>query len=171
MGAARRYRYVGPAELRSLARPDRAGQPVRTQAEFAAWLAGRTAGELAEPFTFVVDRAGALRLAPRRSEHVVCAGGDEVLCAGEIGFRLRAESGRREVETVGNQSTGYCPDTGAWPPLAEALDRAGIGRPAGFTYEVVFRRCPVCREVNVVREGYFFCVFCDGELPARWNVD
>ncbi|GEC07984.1 hypothetical protein SSP24_56390 [Streptomyces spinoverrucosus] len=35
----------------------------------------RSVEELAEPFTFVVDTEGALRWAPRRSEHVVCAGG------------------------------------------------------------------------------------------------
>jgi hypothetical protein len=41
-------------------------------ADFDAWVSVRTAEELSEPFTFVVDQIGALRLAPRRSEHV-CA--------------------------------------------------------------------------------------------------
>ncbi|WP_371614576.1 hypothetical protein [Streptomyces sp. NBC_00454] len=125
--------------------------------------------ELADPFTFVVDAAGVLRLAPRRSEHVVCAAGEAVLGAGEIGFRQ--ESGRWAVDEVSNQSTGYCPDVGSWPAVAEALDRAGVARPSGFTHEVEFRRCPACRQLNIVREGDFFCVFCDEALPREWNVD
>jgi hypothetical protein len=124
---------------------------------------------MAEPFTYVVDATGVLRLAPRRSEHVACAGGEAVLGAGEITFR--EESGRWTVDEVTNQSTGYCPDVSSWPAVAAALDRVGVPRPPGFTYEVVFRRCPGCREVSIVREEDFVCVFCDEVLPSEWNVD
>lgn len=48
----------------------------------ARWLAARPAGELSEPFTFVVSLDGQLRLAPRRSEHAGCAAGQPVLAAG-----------------------------------------------------------------------------------------
>ncbi|MGN9787157.1 hypothetical protein ACTMTF_37435 [Nonomuraea sp. ZG12] len=41
---------------------------------------------------------------------------------------------------ISNHSTGYCPDISSWPALAEALDRAGLGRRSGFTHEVLFRR-------------------------------
>ncbi|WP_191294726.1 hypothetical protein [Kitasatospora herbaricolor] len=164
-----RYRYVGPADLRSLVRPGGDGQLMRSPADFDEWASARTAEELSEPFTFVVDQAGALRLAPRRSEHVVCAGGDMVLSAGEIGFR--EESGRWAIDEVSNQSTGYCPDVSSWPAVAEALDQAGIVRPSGFTHEVVFRRCPSCQQLNIVREDDFVCVFCDEALPREWNVD
>lgn len=54
--------------------------------------------------------------------------------------------------------------------MARALDRTGIGRPAGFAHAVVFRRREPCREVNIVREGDFVCVFCGSDLPAEWNV-
>lgn len=138
---------------------------MRSAADFDEWAAARTTEELAEPFAFVVDAAGVLRLAPRRSEHVVCAAGEAVLSAGEISFR--EESGRWAVDEVSNQSTGYCPDAGSWPAVAEALDRAGLVGPPGFTHELVFRRCPACHELNVVREGDFVCVFCDGGLPRR----
>ncbi|MEV6206971.1 hypothetical protein [Kitasatospora sp. NPDC051914] len=124
---------------------------------------------MSEPFTYVVDGAGILRLSPRRSEHVVCAGGEAVLSAGEIGFR--ADSGRWVAEEVSNQSTGYCPDACSWQAVADALDRAGISAPSGFTHEVVFRRCPACEQLNIVREADFVCVFCDGSLPREWNVD
>ncbi|MFR0359427.1 hypothetical protein [Streptomyces sediminimaris] len=163
------YRYVGPAELRSLVRRDGEGQSVRSPTDFDAWVSARTAEELAEPFTFVVDEAGVLRLAPRRREHVVCAGGEAVLSAGEISFR--EESGRWAVDEVSNQSTGYCPDISSWSAVAEALDQAGIVRPSGFTHEVVFRRCLSCRQLNIVREEHFVCVFCDEALPRQWNVD
>jgi hypothetical protein len=55
--------------------------------------------------------------------------------------------------------------------VAAALDRAGIGRREGFTDPVVFRWCPSCRQVQIVREAYFVCVFCDGDLPEEWNAD
>lgn len=55
--------------------------------------------------------------------------------------------------------------------VADALDRAGIVRPLGFTHEVVFRRCPSCQQLNIVREEDFVCVFCDEALPLEWNVD
>ncbi|MDI6520812.1 hypothetical protein QMA61_32030 [Streptomyces coelicoflavus] len=165
----RRYRYVGPAELKAEVRPGSGGCRISSTAEFAGWIARRSAAELAEPFTFVIGLDGVLRLTPRRSEHVACAGGEMVLSAGEIGFVH--EAGRWAVSDVSNQSTGYCPDVTSWPEVARALDAVGLGRPPGFTHEVVFRRCPDCQERNVVREDDFVCVFCGSALPKTWNVD
>ncbi|KUM69798.1 hypothetical protein [Streptomyces griseorubiginosus] len=174
MGARERsYRYVGPAELKAGVRHGDGGRRVGSAAEFGDWVAERSAAELAEPFTYVVGTDGVLRLAPRRSEHVACAGGAVVLSAGEMGFVREFARGavRWTVSEVSNQSTGYCPDVTSWPAVARALDRAGLGRPSGFTHEVVFRRCPDCQEHNIVREDYFVCVFCGGDLPEAWNVD
>ncbi|MCX5558099.1 hypothetical protein [Streptomyces sp. NBC_00038] len=165
----RGYRYVGPADLRALVRPGGEGRSMLSAADFDEWVLGRTTEELAEPFTFVVDAARVLRLAPRRSEHVACAGGEAVLSAGEVSFRR--EFGRWLVDEISNQSTGYCPEISSWPAVAVALDRAGIVRPLGFTHEVAFRRCPSCRQLNIVREENFVCVFCDESLPLEWNVD
>ncbi|SET14596.1 hypothetical protein [Nonomuraea wenchangensis] len=163
------YRYVGPAELKAVVRPGGGGRRIGSPADFDIWVAERSPAELAEPFTFVVGADGVLLLAPRRSEHVACAGGRPVLSAGEISFARQA--GRWVVGDVSNHSTGYCPDVGSWPSVAQALDRAGLGRPSGFTHEVVFRRCPGCQEHNIVRESDFVCVFCGGDLPEKWNVD
>jgi hypothetical protein len=160
------YRYVGPADLNATSGPG--GRRIGCVADFAEWIAAQTPAELAEPFTFVVDTDGLLRLAPRRSEHVACAGGGSVLSAGEMSFHR--ESGRWTVEDVSNQSTGYCPDTSSWPAVAHALDRAGLGHPAHFTHEVVFRCCPHCHEHNIVREDDYVCVFCDAALPEDWNM-
>ena len=165
----RSYGYVGPSELKAVVTPEGVGRAVGSFAEFVAWVDGRTAGELDEPFTFVIDLSGCLRLAPRRSEHVVCAGGERVSGAGEIGFERRGDEGWAVV-LVSNQSTGYCPDLTSWTAVAAAVDRAGLARPDGFTQEVVFRRCPECAELNVVREGFFVCVFCESDLPAEWNI-
>ncbi|MEU6973768.1 hypothetical protein AB0A71_39800 [Kitasatospora aureofaciens] len=162
------YRYVGPAELKELVRAGGEGRSIRSAVDFGVWASELTPDELAEPFTFVVDAGGVLRLAPRRSEHVVCASGEEVLSAGEMSFH--EETGQWEVEEVSNQSTGYCPDVISWSAVAEALDRIGIHRPSGFTHEVVFRRCRSCRELNIVREEDFVCVFCGEDLPREWNV-
>ncbi|MFJ5304815.1 hypothetical protein [Streptomyces sp. NPDC088350] len=166
--AGRRHRCVGPAELRTAVRPGAEGRVVRSASKLDAWPTGRDRAELAEPFTFVVDLGGLLRLAPRRSEHVACAGGADVLAAGEMGFGRAA--GCWVVGEISNQSTGYCPRLDAWHAVARALDEAGIGRPAAFTHAVVFRRCEPCREINIVRGGDFVCVFCGSDLPAEWNV-
>ncbi|MEU4032705.1 hypothetical protein [Streptomyces collinus] len=165
----RSYRYVGPVELKAAVRPGSGGCPIGSADEFESWVAERSPAELGDPFTFVVDLDGVLRLAPRRSEHVACAGGEAVLGAGEISFTC--EAGRWGVDDVSNQSTGYCPDVSSWAAVAQALDRAGLSRPPGFTHEVVFRRCPGCQQHNIVREGDFFCVFCGSDLPEVWNVD
>jgi hypothetical protein len=162
----RRYRYVGPAEVRDRAASIDAAV-VDTPEVLAAWLTGRERGDPAEPFTFVVALDGMLRLAPRRSEHVALAGGWDVLAAGEISF-TRTGSGWQVVE-VTNHSTGYCPDPGSWPAVERALDRVGADHPDGFTYRVIFRRCPTCGERNVVREHDFTCALCDSALPRLWN--
>lgn len=167
-GAARTYGYVGPPELRSTMRRDREGRAIRSAADLAAWLSGPGADDLSEPFTVVVALDGLLRLAPRRSEHVACAGGMDVLAAGEMGFARAA--GRWAVHEVTNHSTGYCPDLDSWRAVGRALDRAGVEHPGRFTYEVVFRRCETCGERGIVREEDYVCVFCGGELPIGWNA-
>ncbi|MFI6940947.1 hypothetical protein ACIBI4_16860 [Streptomyces sp. NPDC050418] len=165
----RHYHYVGPEGLRSLVREGGEGQPLRSRVDFVAWAEQQTAQELAEPFTFVIDAQGFLRLAPRRSEHVVCAGGEPVLSAGEMRFRVEGAQ-HWTVDEASNQSTGYCPDADSWPDVAAALDGLGLPHPPGFTHKVIFRRCPACRELNIVREDDFVCVFCEETLPQEWNV-
>lgn len=127
------YAYVGPPDLPARVASTHRGAPIVTATD--PFL------DDDEPFTFVVDLTGTLRLAPRRSEHVACAGGEPVLSAGEITFR-RGRDGRWEATEVSNQSTGYCPDTASWPAVAAALDRAGLAHPGGFTDVFVFRHCP-----------------------------
>lgn len=155
---ARIYRYVGPAEVLEAARPVVAGRAVLSRDEITSE---------GEPFTFVIDLEGILRLAPRRSEHVACAGGWPVLSAGEITFERG--SGGWEVTAVTNQSTGYCPEASSWQAVASALDKIGVPRPGRFTDEFTFRRCVQCGERNIVRDEYFTCAICGADPPAAWN--
>lgn len=69
-----------------------------------------------------------------------------------------------------NQSTGFCPDVDCWADLAAALSFDAITLPPRLTRPIHFRRCPKCGEVNLVKEAWFVCVFCDADLPANWNV-
>ncbi|XXF78022.1 hypothetical protein P2318_33995 [Myxococcaceae bacterium GXIMD 01537] len=161
------YPYVGPEAIRRAVAAAPAGTPILTPRDVATWLEA-TPDALVEGATYVVDLQGRLRLAPRRSEHVACAGGEDVLAAGEIRFQRGAPS--PSVAELSNQSTGYCPDTACWAAIAGALTRAGLNPPAGFTHEVIFRRCVRCGEINLVKEGWFVCVFCEVDLPSAWNV-
>lgn len=102
---------------------------------------------------------------PWRSEHAACAGEDIVLSSGEISFMREANrwtvgGGQQPVRRI------LPSDVSSGSAAAHALD--GLGRPSGFTHEVVFQRCPGCREHNIVRQDEFFC---SSDIPAAWNVD
>jgi hypothetical protein len=125
----RAYRYVGPPEVRVATASMGVGRAIRTRDDLGAWLSGSGSTGTLEPFTFVIDVTGTLRLAPRRSEHVACAGGEPVLSAGEMTFGQGPDGW--EVIAVTNQSTGYCPEPGSWPAVARALGRAGIAIQTG----------------------------------------
>jgi hypothetical protein len=158
----RRYRYVGPEEIRRRLADAPGGTEIRSANDLAA-LATE------EPMTFVVDDRGVLRVANRRSEHVACAAGRDVLSAGEL-RAARDGKGVRVVE-ISNQSTGYCPEPESWPAVAKALDAANIAHPGGFTYEAIFRRCPSCGQRNLVKDGWLECGVCGAALPEAWNFD
>jgi hypothetical protein len=166
----RLYRYVGPDEIRHRACGPGEVATIQTVSDLEAWL--RETGPTPDPeglvaVTFVIDRHGLLRVADRRSEHVACAAGAAILSAGELFFG--AGPNGLQVAEVSNQSTGYCPEPESWPAVAAALDRLPIAHPGRFTREVVFRRCPTCGQRNIVKEGWFVCAVCGGDLPTAWN--
>ena len=166
--AHRQYRYVGPNDIRDSAlRSSPPGTLISCVEELVAWIASNSAdagsdGSLVA--TFVIDVRGSILLAPRRSEHVACAGGGPVLSAGEITF-----SPEGEVISVSNQSTGFCPEPESWPAVAAALDAISVDRPDGFTTCVLFRLCPGCNERNIVKDEWFVCDLCGADLPEKWN--
>lgn len=164
MNPLRLYAYVGPASVRlaSVAQPP--GVPITSREALRAWLAA-SAEARRDAATFVVDATGALRLAPRRSEHVACAGGGDVLAAGEIAFAPDASS----VRWCSNQSSGYCPEPASFAALARALAAVGVAAPAGYDLTCEWRRCAACGQTNLVKETCFTCGACDAALPEAWN--
>jgi hypothetical protein len=164
----RAYRYVGPDEVRRSVEGAEPGRAVYSAYDVHDWVARSDEpvdqdGSLAA--TFVVTPDGVLRLAPRRTEHVACAAGGEVLTAGEL-FLLDGA-----VVEATNQSTGYCPEPESWDALENALKRLGVPHPDSFTSAFVFRRCEECRALNVVKEAWFVCDVCGSDLPLVWNCD
>jgi hypothetical protein len=153
------YHYAGPADLLQRWAGLPRGHAVRSPADLTAWLAGRPEAWA----TFVVDAAGVLLLADRRSEHVACAGGCPVRAAGEM---LLAPGTIREVS---NLSTGYCPPVSCWPAVAAAATAALLTHPGGFTQAIEFRHCGACGQRNVVKDGWLVCGVCGAALPAEWN--
>jgi hypothetical protein len=166
------YRYVGPKKIAERAPAAPAGTRVESPEDVRRWIrqTGQdvdAAGNLVA--TFVIDEAGWLRIADRRSEHVVCAGGRPVRSAGEMTFNVRR--GGVSISWVTNQSTGYCPEPDSWPAVGAALARAGITAPDGFSQSFDFRRCPRCGSINIVKDGVFECGACSTPLPEEWNLD
>jgi hypothetical protein len=159
------FRYVGPKEIAAYASTAAKGTLVRSRAGLIPWLErnARFEGGWA---TFVVSLGGDLLVAPRRSEHVACAGGERVLAAGEIRFDLTGT-----IVEITNNSTGYCPSDDSWDAVRAALDAADLPHPPRFTLVVQFRRCPSCGERNLVKDGWYACAACDAALPREWNFD
>lgn len=167
-----RYPYVGPASIRERACGQRTGTPIAWVADVVAFAASMGQVLSRDGFlaaTFVIDLGGRLLLADRHSEHVACAGGQDVLAAGEIFFTLD-DAGRPVAGEVTNQSTGYCPEPDCFAAVAAALDRVGIVRPDRFTAAFAFRRCPACGQRNLVKDGFYACDVCGHELPRERNI-
>jgi hypothetical protein len=139
------YRYVGPKKIAERAPPIPAGFRVESPEDVRCWIQQtdqelNAAGSVIA--TFIIEEAGWLRIADRRSEHVACAGGRPVRSAGEMTFTVSPNS--VGVTWVTNQSTGYYPEPDSWPAVEAALTRAGIVAPECFGQEFVFRRCLHC---------------------------
>ena len=73
------------------------------------------------------------------------------------------------IESVSNQSTGYCPEPESWPAVARAISAAGLLAPETYSPSLIFRRCPTCQTINVVKDDEFVCAVCEANLPAEWN--
>lgn len=164
----RSYEYVGDPAIRERALREPGGARIESAAGLAQWIAEEPTARR-EGATFVVTVDGALWLAPRRSEHVGCARGAPVLAAGELRFVVQPRGAKHEAARVceaSNQSTGYCPEPDSFAALASALDAIGVARPAAWTHVFVFRRCPRCAQLALVKDAVFECVVCGAPLPT-----
>lgn len=171
----RRYAYVGPPEHLAAAAGQERGDLVLRAHDVRAWAlrtdqAANDEGLIRATYTVADegDAGWALRVADYGREHVACAGGGPVLAAGVAWFEVAPLS--VTVIRIDNHSTGFCPEPGCWPAVAALLDAAGIGRPARFTKELVFRRC-ACGQRNVVHDDHWVCAVCDAALPRDWNFE
>lgn len=167
----RHYRYVGPTEIADRVAGGCGGIVIDSIGTLDDWLRSMDAFQRggSHTVTFVVGLDGQLRVADRRSEHVKCAGGQPVLSAGEMTFVC--EEDRIFVERVTNQSTGYCPEPESWKAVADSLDLIPTGRPDSFDPAIVFRKCNSCSQINIIKDGWFFCDVCQAPLPKHWNFD
>ena len=163
----RTYRYVGSEEIARQAQAAIERLQPTAPADIRAWSARVKRSAL--EFTYIVDTGGNLWLSDRRTEHVACARGAQVLGAGEIEIAVGPD--RVTVASITNQSTGYCPEPDCWPAVRDALARAGLEPPDGFTYAFRFRRCPTCRGINILKDEMPECPSCGSELPAAWNLE
>lgn len=164
------YPYVGPSHLAQLANANSPRLHVLDNASLSKWVVNQPEGDSGDTLTvtFVVLPDG-LWVSDRHSEHVACARGAPVHSAGEMTFAVDRRRSSVEVVYITNQSTGYCPEPKSWAAVASALDAAGITHPGGFTAELIFRRCPTCGQINIVKDGWFECAVCGTGLPPEWN--
>jgi hypothetical protein len=73
------------------------------------------------------------------------------------------------VECVTNQSTGYCPEPESWEAVVGSLDRIPVEHPDGFDPVSIFRRCPACTQINIVKDEWYVRGVCQSTLPNLWN--
>lgn len=167
------FLYVGPPDVADHWATGPSGAVIRSPEDVVEFF-----DSISEPLgseqvvaTFVVDKEGDLRVAPRRSEHIACAGGNRsVRAAGEIGFVSDRSSDTPSVTYLSNYSTGFCPDAVlSWPALQKALTTARLLAPSFFTRVITFRRCPECQERNVVKDVFYSCAMCGADLPQQYN--
>ena len=166
VNAMRLYRYVGPRNIAERVRNAPSGTVVGSVSDILAWVRAThqhpdAAGCVIA--TFVIDPAGALRVADRHSEHLACAAGGLVQSAGEITWVLDGAS--VEVEAVSNQSTGFCPEPESWPAGEAALRSVGLTPPTGFNPACIFRCCEHCSSICLIKDDVFACALCEAELP------
>jgi hypothetical protein len=166
------YRYCGSREIAQAVVAQPGGYPIHSVVDLENWM--NQAHQQPNRWglieaTFVVTEEGVLALADRHSEHVACAGGKRARSAGEMFFARGADGW--EVQEVSNQSAGYCPEPESWLEVAAALEQVPLPHPGGFTDVCLFRRCPDCHQLNLIKEGVFVCAVCGAEVPQAWNCD
>ena len=192
-----KYKYVGPKDIVDRVAPELIGFSINTVSDIHKWIqkweesVGQNSGtgmrgmamiEEEITATFVINEQGQLLVSDRHSEHVVCAGGKNVLSAGEISFSicesLKGGENRSiqdtntklyKVSKITNQSTGYCPRPESWEYVQKALSGIGVEHPDNFTNSFDFRFCFNCENINLIKESFFECAICGNDLDLEWN--
>jgi hypothetical protein len=160
------YKYIGAKEILKQVSEEKAGKIIRSQKDIIDWISDTNHKFNSEHeiiATFVIDLNENLRINDRRSEHVVCANGEEVLSAGEITFKKDKSEGI-SISQITNQSTGYCPSTESWNCVQKALLKINIDFPYFFTTEFIFSVCKNCGIINIVKDEFYYCLSCESDL-------
>ncbi len=163
------YSYVGPQAILDRVSSALGGRAIRSANDVRNWIkeSHQDVSSCSVIVTFVVDEGGTLLVADRRSEHVACSSGRRVQSAGEMTFTI---SGGLEVESVSNQSVGYCPEPESWPAVAAAISSAGMSCPDSFSPRCEFRQCRKCDNINLIKNEEYTCAICGARLPVEYNV-
>ena len=172
MESAHSYFYVGSPEIRARVDEQYEGQRITAPSDVREWVSKTRQTIIGEELTvtFIISEERQLIISDRHSEHVVCAGGRNVLSAGEMTFCFdRGEE--LSVSELSNQSTGYCPQPSSWQVVEAVLDQLGIAHPGRFTRAFEFRYCYRCDTRNLIKENIFECAVCGADLPLTWNFD
>lgn len=92
-----------------------------------------------------------------------------MLSAGEMTFVC--DNDPIFVESVTNQSTGYCPEPESWSSVVNAMERMPVGHPECFDPAFIFRKCQSCSQINIVKDEWYVCEVCQTPLPTEWNFE
>jgi len=165
------YFYVGSEEIAERVDKRYEGAKIRQITDIQKWIedTDQTITNENITATFIINEEKELVISDRHSEHVMCAGGRNVLSAGEITFSFEQEE--VSVNDISNQSTGYCPQSASWEIVEIVLDKIGIEHPQFFTRAFELRYCEQCQTKNLVKEEIYECAVCGADLDLEWNVD
>ncbi|MGB1243104.1 MAG: hypothetical protein ACPG49_11320 [Chitinophagales bacterium] len=165
------YFYVGPKEIAERVETRYEGNRIIQIKDVLKWVKDSKQTIVNEQViaTFVINEQEELVITDRHLEHVVCAGGRNVLSAGEITFSFEEEN--LSVSEISNQSTGYCPKPTSWGIVEKVLDKIGVEHPKKFTKAYEFRYCENCQTKNLIKEKIYECAVCEADLDVEWNID
>jgi hypothetical protein len=160
------YQYIGAKEILKQIDLEKIGKIISSPNDIKDWIINTQQicdnnNEIIA--TFVIDLYENLRINDRRSEHVVCANGENVLSAGEITFEIKKNK-IISISQITNQSTGYCPSIKSWNFIEKVLKKIDIEFPDFFTTAFVFRICKNCGNINLIKDSFFVCMNCEKEL-------
>jgi len=164
------YFFVGSKELEARVEEKYEGKKINQIKDIYQWIKESNQRIENENIiaTFIVNEQEELVISDRHSEHVMCAGGRNVLSAGEITFNF--EKKNIFVSEITNQSTGYCPKTTSWEIVNITLSKIGIEHPKYFTKAYEFRYCENCQTKNLIKEEIYQCAVCNSDLDFEWNI-
>ncbi len=159
------YQYIGPIEILDRIDRESLGQAISSSKDLIDWLERMVYAQDFVTLTYIVDQEGSLRIAPRETEHVACAGGNSVLAAGELTVEFIGNE--VSVAEITNLSTGYCPSPSCWPAAKLALKKTDIQFPDYFTSSYIFGICDNCGNRQVIKDDVYDCYNCGETLTSR----